>query len=241
MDRTQLESTFDQQAGSYDQQWERLAAFRDGIHLLAASIFGRLPRDARLLCVGAGTGAEIQFFADRFPQWRFVAVEPSPGMVRVARSRAEKHGYDDRCSFHNGYLESLPESEPFDAATSLLVSQFLLDADQRIDFFRGIADRLKPQGMLVTADLAAHTDSPSYPGLLEAWFRTLSTADLTPERLQQMRAAYDKDVSILPARSVEAFIAAGGFETPVQFYQAGLIHAWYGRREGGDRALPSRS
>lgn len=183
-----------------------------------------------MLCVGAGTGAEIHFFADRFPGWTFVAVEPSSEMVKVAKERAEKNGYDKRCIFHTGYLESLPELQQFDCATSLLVSQFLLESDQRTGYFRAISDRLKPNGILVTSDLASDTDSPHYHSLLEAWFRTLSTADLTHERMQQMRAAYDRDVSILPAPSVEAIIVAGGFQSPVQFYQAGLIHAWYCQR-----------
>jgi tRNA (cmo5U34)-methyltransferase len=97
MNRTQLESTFDQQAGTYDQQWAKLAAFRDGIGLLMASIFGQLPHHSRMLCVGAGTGAEIHFLAQRFPAWTFVAVEPSAGMVAAAQLRAEQHGYIDRC------------------------------------------------------------------------------------------------------------------------------------------------
>lgn len=209
MNRTQLESTFDQQAGTYDQQWAKLAAFRDGIHLLIASIFSPLPQDARMLCVGAGTGAEIHFFAERFPAWTFVAVEPSAGMVEAAKIRAEQNGYDKRCTFHAGYLESLPASEPFDCATSLLVSQVLLDSRERADFFRAIAARLKPKGILATSDLASDTVSPRYAGLLDVWMRTLSTADLSPERMQQMRAAYDRDVSILSPRSVEAIIASG--------------------------------
>ncbi|HWV18353.1 MAG TPA: class I SAM-dependent methyltransferase [Rhodocyclaceae bacterium] len=230
MDRNQLESTFDQQASTYDRQWARLAALRDGIHLLAASIFSRLPQDARMLCVGAGTGAEIHFFAERFPGWTFVSVEPSSEMVKVAKDRAERNGYRKRCTFHTGYLESLPEAEPFDCATSLLVSQFLLEAEQRTGFFRAISARLKPTGILVTSDLASDINSPLYQSLLETWLRTLSTADLTHERMQQMRAAYDRDVSILAAQRVEAIIAAGGFRSPVQFYQAGLIHAWYCQR-----------
>jgi len=60
--------------------------------------------------------------------------------------------------------------------------------------------------------------------------RALSGAELSAERLQQMRAAYGKDVSILPPSSVEAIVASGGFQPPVQCYQAGLIHAWYARR-----------
>lgn len=230
MNRTQLESTFDQQAGSYDQQWARLAAFRDGIHLLMASIFSRLPQDARMLCVGAGTGAEIHFLAERFPAWRFVAVEPSAGMVAAARARAEQHGYAARCTFHTGYLESLADTGPFDCATALLVSQFLLDDGERAGFFRAIAARLAPAGVLVSSDLSAETDSPSYRSVLEVWLRTMAAADLSPERVQQMREAYDRDVAIRPPQRVEAIIASAGFEAPVPFFQAGLIHAWYSRR-----------
>lgn len=233
MNRTQLESTFNRQAGTYDQQWAKLAPFRDGIHLLMASVFSRLPQDARMLCVGAGTGAEIQFLAERFPGWSFVAVEPSPGMVEVASARAAQHGFGERCSFHTGYLESLPAGERFDCAASLLVSQFLLDPQERSAFFRGIATRLRPGGVLVTSDLAADTGAPHCAGLLEVWLRTMAGADLSPDRVQQMREAYDRDVAILPGRRVEALIASAGFDAPVQFYQAGLMHAWYCRAAPG--------
>lgn len=230
MNRTQLESTFDGQAATYDQQWAKLSAFRDGLHLLIAAVFGSLPRDARMLCVGAGTGAEIHLLATRFPAWSFVAVEPSVEMVRAAMKRAEDHGYSDRCTFHTGYLESLPDTTPFDCATSLLVSQFLLDRNERISFFQAIAARLKPGGLLATSDLASGSDPSMYSSLLEVWMKTMAGADLSAQRMQQMREAYDRDVSILPPASVEAIIAAAGFDTPVQFFQAGLIHAWYSRR-----------
>jgi tRNA (cmo5U34)-methyltransferase len=42
--------------------------------------------------------------------------------------------------------------------------------------------------------------------------------------------AYKRDVAILPGASVEALIASAGFDAPVQFYQAGLIHGWYCQR-----------
>lgn len=233
MNRTQLESTFDQQAATYDQQWAKLAPFRDGISLLMASIFEPLPHNSRMLCVGAGTGAEIHFLAQRFPAWTFVAVEPSAGMVAAAKLRAEQHGYIDRCTFHVGYTESLPPCAPFDCATSLLVSQFLLDPRERTKFFEGIASRLKPGGILVTSDLASDTQSPAYASLLEVWLRTMAGAAVPPERVEQMRAAYERDVSILPVQSVEAIIANGGFAAPVRFFQAGLIHGWYGQRLPG--------
>jgi tRNA (cmo5U34)-methyltransferase len=230
MDKKQLESTFDQQSSSYDTQWQKLSAFRDGLHLLVASLFRSLPEQARILCVGAGTGAEVHYLADRFPGWSFVAVEPSAGMVQAARARADQFGYLDRCTFHHGYLETLPESGSFDGATCFLVSQFILDRDERKAFFRGIAQRLDSGGILASSDLAADARSPAFDSLMEIWLRTMAAADLSAERIQQMRDAYARDVAILPPDEVVELIQSAGFEQPVQFYQAGLIHAWYGRR-----------
>ena len=77
-------------------------------------------------------------------------------------------------------------------------------------------------------------EASHFTGLLEVWLRTMAAAELSAERVQQMRTAYERDLAILPIRSVEAVIESGGFESPVQFYQAGLIHAWYCRRQTND-------
>lgn len=230
MNSEELTALFDQQAPSYDQQWAKLASFREALHLLLGAVFSELPSDARVLCVGAGTGAEMIELARRFPGWTFTAVEPSAQMLEVCRRRADESGLRDRCSFHQGFLESLPPAESFDVATSLLVSQFLLEPEVRSSFFRSIARRLRPGGILASSDLSFDTSSELYPSILEVWFRVMAASDLSPEGLERMRAAYARDVSILPAREVEDLIRAGGFEKPVQLFQAGLIHAWYARR-----------
>lgn len=42
----------------------------------------------------------------------FTAVEPSAQMLAVCRTRAETGGFADRCTFHNGYLDTLPAALP---------------------------------------------------------------------------------------------------------------------------------
>lgn len=230
MHSDELKELFDQQAAGYDTQWAKLSPIREALHLLLESVFAELPSDARILCVGAGTGAEIAHLANRFPGWRFTAVEPSGAMLDVCRSRAEKEGFAERCTFHEGYLDSMDFADVHDGATCFLVSQFILDKHDRRDFFRSIATRLKPGGILASSDLSADRSSDEYGSLLEVWMNVMSAADLTPEKREQMQAAYAKDVAVLAPSVVQDIIRSAGFETPVQFYQAGLIHAWSSRR-----------
>lgn len=48
-------------ASSYNDRWAKIAPFRDGLHLAIRSRFSDLPANARILCVGAGTGVEILY------------------------------------------------------------------------------------------------------------------------------------------------------------------------------------
>ena len=217
-------------AAAYDARFAKLAAMRDALHLLTSAVLADLPAESRILCVGAGTGAELIYFAQKFPQWRFAVVEPSGPMLEVCRRKAEERGITPRCVFHEGYLDSLPPSAAFDAATSLLVSQFILAPEARAGFFRAIAERLQPGGYLVSADLASDTTSATYQSLLEVWIRLMRETGSPPEQLEKMRVTYGRDVAVLPLEQVSSIIASGGFGTPVLFLQTGLIHAWYAQR-----------
>lgn len=87
MEREELQQVFDQKCASgYDQQWSKMAPLRDALHLLIGAFLSELRTYAGILCVGAGTGPELLCLAERFPGWRFVAIEPSPPMLDVCRS-----------------------------------------------------------------------------------------------------------------------------------------------------------
>jgi tRNA (cmo5U34)-methyltransferase len=226
----ELRAVFDQQAAGYDRNQERMAPILEALYFLLEPALSDLPDGARILCVGAGTGTELGRLARKFPGWMFTAVEPSKAMLDVCRQRAKAEGFSSRCHFHEGYLDSLPEQEPYDGATCFLVSQFILKQEDRSGFFRAISDRLKPGGMLASSDLASGSGSNAHEALLAAWMKMMAAADVPPEGLERMRAAYDKDVAVLPAEVVGSLITSGGFKEPVQFFQAGLLHAWLSKR-----------
>jgi tRNA (cmo5U34)-methyltransferase len=237
MQKEELKALFDKQAAGYDKQWARMSPIRDGLHFLLESIFADLPADARILCVGAGTGAELGYLARIFPRWRFTALDPSGAMLEVCRARATAEGFASRCDFHEGYVESLPTTELYDGATCFLVSQFILAQEARAAFFRAIADRLRPGGILASSDLASDVDSEAYAALLRAWFGMMTASGIQPDGVQRMREAYAKDVAILPPAVIAFIIESAGFESSVQFFQAGLIHGWFSRRAASMPAL----
>ncbi|HEY1172497.1 MAG TPA: class I SAM-dependent methyltransferase [Verrucomicrobiae bacterium] len=232
MQKEAITAIFDQQAATYDQKWSELAPINNALHLLTSAVLLKLPAMANLLCVGAGTGTEILYLAKKFPGWTFTAVEPSVPMLDVFRRRAEEVGISARCTFHAGYLDSLPPGGLFDAATAFLVSQFILDRQERSQFFQGIADRLKPESILISADLAGDLNAPDCRDLLKVWFTLMKGNGVAPEEVEKMREAYIRDVAVLPSQQVREIITSGGFEFPVQFFQTGLIHAWYAKRSG---------
>lgn len=229
----EIKALFDQQASSYDGQWAKTAPIRDALLFLLEAVFAGLPDNARILCVGVGTGEEMVYLAKRFPRWSFTAVEPSGAMLRVCREKVETQGFASRCDFHEGYLDSLPTTDKFDAATCFLVSQFILEREVRSAFFRAIATRLRPGGILASSDLACGGDARTYDAMLHVWLNMMSSIGIPPDGLERMRAAYAKDVAILPPAEVASIVRSGGFEHPVGFYQAGLIHAWFSKCASG--------
>ena len=249
MQQEAITALFDKQASSYEQQWRKMAPINDALHLLMSTVLSELPLKANILCVGAGTGAEILYLAQKFPEWHFTAVEPSTAMLDVFRRRAEEQGLSSRCVFHPGYLDSLPSHGSFDAATAFLVSQFILERRDRSKFFQSIAEQLGPEGVLVSSDLAGDLAAPECRDLLGLWFRLMagSGALSAPEEIERMREAYRRDVAVLPPRDVRDIITRGGFDSPVLFFQAGMIHAWYAKRSpsqadkdgAGNPAMPS--
>lgn len=220
----------EKRAASYDKGWAKLTATRDALDLLIRILLSELPNKARVLCVGVGTGSELINLAGAFPKWQFTAAEPAGPMLAICRQRVEDAGFSSRCTFHSGYLDTLPASEPFDAATSLLVSHAIMHTGDRRQYFEQIASRLRPQGFLINADLASDMASAEYQSLLAVWMRMMKYAEIPDEEAEKYRAGYGTLASILPPADVAAIIASAGFELPVQFYQSFLIHGWYARR-----------
>jgi len=218
-------------AASYDARNAPMTPLRDALQFLTARLFLQdLPQEARILCVGAGTGLEILYLAGIAPGWTFTAVDPSGDMLAVCRSRLAEAGLTDRCQVFQGYIDEFGQETRYDAATSILASHFITDRGERQRYFSEIAARLEPGAVLVNADLSGDRTTPAFPELEHAWLAALRATGMDDEGVTSYRENLDTSVGLLAPADLAELIASAGFTPPVQFYQGGLIHGHFARR-----------
>lgn len=216
-------------AAHYDERNRKLSAISENLHFLTRLVLERLPARAQILSVGAGTGADILPLARAFPEWRFVAVEPSKSMLEVCRERLTTEGFASRCEFIHGYASDVPAKAEFDACLSILVGHFV-GHDDRAGFYKNLVDHLKPGGTLVNAEISFDLNSAQFPSMLKNWEKVQALMGATPESLQTLPKTLKEILTVLPPEETEALIRTSGIDLPVRFFQAFLICAWHGTK-----------
>lgn len=217
-------------AQRYDERNRKLSRISSCLHFLMCLTLKELPVRSRILCVGAGTGAEILALAEAFPEWRFVALDPSSAMLDVCRARLKEAGIEERCEFIHGYVNDLPEKSEFNAALSVLVGHFVKQ-DERVDFYRGMTRRLLSGGYFLNAEISFDLNSKEFPSMLKCWESVQELMGASPESLASLPKLLREALTVLPPTTVEELIRQSGIGTPVRFFQAFMIHGWYGKKE----------
>lgn len=219
-------SFFNQEmADAYDHRNRALVPISNCLHFLTGLVLAECPSEARVLCVGVGTGAEILSLAQARPGWFFVGVDPSAEMLNVGRDRLKQAGVLERCELIQGYAEDAPPG-PFDAAVSLLVAHFIR-REQRPAFYSAIHDRLKRGGRFVSAEISADLEDAAFPDMLKDWKQVQTLMGATPESSARLESMLRDALGVLPAAETEALWRAAGFATPVSFFQAFMIRGWH--------------
>ena len=116
---------------SYDDHQQRMAPMMSNLHFLIGVVLKNLAKDATILCVGVGTGAEIISLATHNSGWRFTAIEPSQNMLDVCHANLEKKDLLPRTKLVHGYLADISKEEKFDAVICLFVTQFVKPSAER--------------------------------------------------------------------------------------------------------------
>lgn len=214
---------------NYDAKNRRLAPIADNMHFLIGLLLKDLPSQARILCVGIGTGAEILSLAKERPQWQFVGVDPSASMLEVCQQKLQEAGIEHRCQLIHGYIQDVPEGEHFDGALSVLVAHFV-SREERLSFFQNIFARLKKSGCFVNTEISCDLNSPEFPQMLEVWSEVQKLMGATPESLASLPRQLKDVLTVLSPAETESLLQQCGVSSPLRFFQALMIVGWFGRK-----------
>lgn len=218
---------FSSAAQAYDEKNKQLASIADNMHFLIRLILKNAPARARVLCVGVGTGAEIFSLASAFPGWTFVGVDPSAGMLDVCREKLKSSGLLERCELIQGYVHDVPHKESFDIALSILVGHFV-KRDDRLAFYKAMADRLFVNGILVNTEISFDLNSPEFPLMLKNWESVQLLMGATTESIANLPQVLREMLSVISPKETESLLQRSGIQLPIRFYQAFMICGWYG-------------
>jgi trans-aconitate 2-methyltransferase len=133
-------TTRDWDAETYDRVANPMTAW-------GAAVLDRLPLrgDERIMDAGCGSGRVTELLAERLPRGGVVAVDGSPSMIELARSRLARFG--SRIDFLVADLgRRIPVAEPVDAVLSTATFHWVPDHDA---LFRNLSAVLRPGGRLV--------------------------------------------------------------------------------------------
>ncbi len=228
------EERFDEErAGRYDRWIRKTIPGYTALHDMAM-FFIQTGMDAaknpRLLIAGSGTGMELSYFAENNPEWTFTGADPSPEMTAIAKTRLKERGLSEKAKLHTGFVRDLPESEPFDAATLILVMHFLPDDGEKLALLESISARMKPGSPFILADLHADKDSPKFSRFIEAWKARQSTTGITEEDLGKMFDDIHQNIHFVSEERILELLGEAGFTEAHRFYNAMLFGGWVARR-----------
>lgn len=186
--------------------------------LLAESV----PHDGRVLVLGAGGGLELKVFAEAQPQWRFVGVDPSSEMLKLAS--ATLGPLASRADLVEGYIDTAPEG-PYDGAACLLTLHFL-PAEQRLHTLIELRRRLKPGAPLIVAHHSFPQDEQQKARWLNRYAAFAVASGIPAADAGNAIAAIG---SRLPALSPEqdlALLQEAGFDEAELFYAGFTFKGW---------------
>ena len=186
--------------------------------LLAESV----PHDGRVLVLGAGGGLELKVFAEAQPQWRFVGVDPSSEMLKLAS--ATLGPLASRADLVEGYIDTAPEG-PYDGAACLLTLHFR-PAEQRLHTVIELRRRLKPGAPLIVAHHSFPQDEQQKARWLNRYAAFAVASGIPAADAGNAIAAIG---SRLPALSPEqdlALLQEAGFDEVELFYAGFTFKGW---------------
>lgn len=222
---------FDDMGGDqYDKGNRAFVPINSNLHFLNSLILKDLSKDARILCVGVGTGSEIIELAKTYKGWSFVGIEPAKSMLKKCEQKLLAESLNIRCELFHGFLADYVPDQKFDAVLCLFVMHFVKDMGERAQMYADMSSSLKENGTLIVTEISADFNSLDYKFQLENWQALHALAGATDEKLKLMPEVVEKQLAVIAPNETEGLIETSGFLKAIPFFQSFLIRGWYAKK-----------
>lgn len=210
-------------SNEYDVAAEKIIPAYSTIYELTHHLLrSLLPQEARLLVAGSGTGKEIIDYSRHNPSWAFTGFDPAERMIEIAKGKISESNIENKIDFVSGQIDDVPEND-FDAATSLLVMQFLPDDGEKLRFLKNIAERLRAGGPIVLVDLEGEIGSDKYTTLDAAWKNQQLFSRAEGKKIAEEFEIREREVHFITQNRIESLLQEAGFSNIYKFFQAYLF------------------
>jgi tRNA (cmo5U34)-methyltransferase len=217
---------------NYDTKIPMLIPGYQLIHdLVACLLEGHLADESSILIAGSGSGKELEQLGQANSSWQFLAVDPSPDMLQIARARVRNAGLEQRVNFLTGVVSDLPTEPLYDAATLCLVLHFFPDDGSKLAILHSIAQRLKPNAPFVLVDSYGTPNSASLERMLGTLKLHFLHNGMALEQVEEAIARARSKIHFVSEERLAALLRAAGFATMERFYTALLCGGWIAFRE----------
>ncbi len=204
----------------YDENIARvMPGYQTSHELVQYLLEDTLPATSKILVAGCGTGKEIIDYSTNNLQWQFLGFDPSEKMISIAKDKMIANNCADKVHFVTGLIDDVSEGD-FDAATSILVMQFIQSNEEIQDFLNGISGKLKSGAPLVLVYLEGDKNLKEYQILNSAWkAQQLDTRNDDQSVIEEFTQREDK-TRFISRKDINTFLNKAGFSEPVNFFKA---------------------
>ncbi|MDH5543100.1 MAG: class I SAM-dependent methyltransferase [Nitrospinota bacterium] len=217
-------------ANKYESQMQRSLPGRNDLYEIIAAYFHEtLSEVGRILVVGAGGGKEILHFKRFNPKWEITGIDPSLDMIETARESLRSNNIS--AELHHCYLEDLPAGDPFDAATSILVSHFIRTYEEKLESLWEISARLKSGGPFVMVSLYGNNNDAEYKFIQKVWHRYMLAKGIEHDDLEEHKNKREEHIFPVSDGTHRELLAEAGFTDIIEFFSAFHFKGWFAKKK----------
>jgi tRNA (cmo5U34)-methyltransferase len=233
--------TLTSQAGNFDEkpptkveEYDKsirlfCGAYEEMFKLSHCCLRTRLPKHAKVLVVGAGTGMEISEFAPLNPDWSFCGIDPSADMLAIARKKIFAMNLSSKIELIKGYVNDLKDEAVFDGATCILVMHFLKDDGAKLALLESICKRLKHGAPFVLIDGFGEPSSMDFEEIRIAWKHYPIIKGVPSETVENaFNEVIMKMIQFVPESRILELLKNAGFTRVFKYYSGFSYGGWMG-------------